>query len=71
MMVFSTMMQITKDYIESHPQLGEISFSSKKHHPSRVKLYDTIARTLEKRYGYEVEIDDSQDKDVYYIVTIK
>lgn len=67
--VFSTILAATEEYFQTTPP-DVVSFSAKINHPTRVKLYNTFARTLPSRYNFTKISDEGRDKafgSVYYV----
>lgn len=64
--VFRTVLSIVYDYLNKHKNVTAITFSSKKHHKSRLKLYDYMAKLIKKKLGWNLDIDDSQSNEVSY-----
>lgn len=75
--IFSTAIKITEDFVTLSPwDISSIFFTANSSEPSRVKMYDTMARLLAKRLsqGHSVPIylavqDDSAKHRRYVITT--
>lgn len=65
-MVFSTVIAIIRKFMNKNPSLKNLVFSAKLSEPSRVKLYNRMARTVMP--GWEVTLQQVKD-DMFYTVT--
>ena len=53
--VFSTVLQIIKDYLKDNTGITGIAFTADIKEPSRIKLYDRMIKNIGKPLGYNLE----------------
>ena len=54
LIVFSTVVQIIKDFLYTHPQIKFFKYDAATSEPSRVKLYDRSISMMERETGFEL-----------------
>ena len=64
--VFATVRDILSQYIQSDTPPAHITFSGKSSEPSRVNLYQRIARTAQRWLPGYHKSQEEQDQDSYY-----
>jgi hypothetical protein len=69
MTVFSTVLDILRDFIRTDKP-ASFAFEARKNQPSRVSLYLRMCKSLSHELNdYELEIDDDNSKEVYFLFT--
>lgn len=66
--VFSTVLQIIKDYLKNDKSITGIAFTSDIKEPSRVKLYDRMVKSVAKPLGYNLEASYNTSYSKIYIL---
>lgn len=66
LVVFSTVIDIIKNYVEDHPMFDGILFSAKE--PSRKKLYQHLVQKYSKEFNKRYETFEHDDDDYYIII---
>jgi hypothetical protein len=64
--IFSTVAKIVEEFIKER-QPEKIQFSSKTKEPTRIKLYNMLAKKLADKYGYDVKNETEYDEYWYYL----
>lgn len=52
--IFGAVIQATQQYVKDHPFLRAIMFNADSDHPSRIKLYSTIAKRIARQHNVDV-----------------
>jgi hypothetical protein len=72
--VFATVLEIIKAYLTKHKTINEFEFGANKSEPSRVKLYDTMAKMLPKyinNFKFFNKYPNNYNGFAYHFVKVK